>query len=236
MNSIAVWLCIALVVLLGVASAWEQAFDAQPVSVSDDDDCRPSTHRSLFAVLAHTFLFLSLYVVLQQKHHRELIINGQKAVKGRYPYFVTINHYCGGALIAPDIVVAAGHCKGPNLPRVRVGTYSFTHDVEGQDYEPYEVIEMVRHPSWKRFGDDEFVHDFLLLKLERPSSHPFIKLNRHANTPRDMQEVTAMGVGKQAYDRKRDLTYKGRIHDSHICTTGGPNNERDAWYVVNDLI
>jgi secreted trypsin-like serine protease len=42
---------------------------------------------------------------------RELILNGHDAGRGRYPYFVTIEDWCGGALIAPDIVLTSGHCE-----------------------------------------------------------------------------------------------------------------------------
>jgi secreted trypsin-like serine protease len=38
-------------------------------------------------------------------------VNGEDAVKGRYPYFVTLQKYGAGALIAPDIVLSAGHCR-----------------------------------------------------------------------------------------------------------------------------
>lgn len=41
---------------------------------------------------------------------RSLIIGGQNAVSGDYPYFA---HFetpgCGGSLIAPDLVLTAGH-------------------------------------------------------------------------------------------------------------------------------
>ena len=28
------------------------------------------------------------------------------------------------------------------------------------------------------------------------------------------------------------ISYQGRIHADHLCTTGGPDNSRDAWYVT----
>jgi hypothetical protein len=48
-------------------------------------------------------------MVLQSS--RALVVNGKDAVRGRYPYFVTLQHYGAGALIAPDIVLSAGHCR-----------------------------------------------------------------------------------------------------------------------------
>ena len=49
--------------------------------------------------------------VVNDSNHRVLIINGENAVPGRYPYFTTLDRFCAGALIAPDIVLTAGHCK-----------------------------------------------------------------------------------------------------------------------------
>lgn len=151
------------------------------------------------------------------------------AVKGRYPYFVTLDHFCGGALVAPDIVLAAGHCKTSTRRKNRqleqrrqrqrrrtanskntnnsnhlyahIGTFSFHNDVKGVDYEEIRIVQQVRHPSFKWVGDDEFIHDFLLLKLQHAvsSSHHKnvtpIQLNRYAHIPANNQSVVAMGVG-----------------------------------------
>ncbi|MGK3734114.1 MAG: hypothetical protein ACI8RD_002585 [Bacillariaceae sp.] len=41
---------------------------------------------------------------------RKLIIGGNVAIPGDYPYFVHFDGIaCGGTLIAPDIVLTAGH-------------------------------------------------------------------------------------------------------------------------------
>jgi secreted trypsin-like serine protease len=41
------------------------------------------------------------------------LFGGENATAGRYPYFVRLvgAGQCGGALIAPDIVVTAAHCE-----------------------------------------------------------------------------------------------------------------------------
>ena len=179
-------------------------------------------------------------------------------MKGRYPYFVSLNHLCGGALIAPDIVLSAGHCKGRNHVYARVGAYSFRHDdenVRGYYYELIRIIQQVRHPAFQWLGDDEFVHDFLLLKLKHPSAQPTLRLNPHLHVPPPNGPVVAMGLGnthpddgdsrasvlrhvtlnalpnelcEESVAPARNLTYAHRIHPSMLCTTGGPNNARDA--------
>jgi len=61
----------------------------------------------------------------QIQDHRSLIIHGIKAPPQRYPYFVLLNGgNCGGSLIAPDIVLTAGHC----LPK-RTVSKNYTHNV-----------------------------------------------------------------------------------------------------------
>ena len=210
---------------------------------------------------------------------RQLIINGQKAPRGRYPYFSTLDHECGGALIAPDVILTAGHCLPKHLDSVRphVGTYSFSdQDADEETYESFRIVEKIRHSHWKRLDDDEFRHDMALLFLDRPSNHTYLKLNRDESLPVAAQTLTAMGVGWTSNDYEHakkatvlrevqleylpndqcelasdadddddddddatddnPTTYIGRIHSDHMCTTGGPNNERDAWYVFHSLM
>lgn len=46
--------------------------------------------------------------------NRSLVIGGGEAEKGRHPYMVSLqddtSHFCGGSLIAPDVVLTAGNC------------------------------------------------------------------------------------------------------------------------------
>ena len=193
---------------------------------------------------------------------RSLIIQGETAPKGRYPYFTTLDHYCGGALIAPDVILTAGHCKPSrrDLDKVHlaIGRYSFANKKEGvsESYLQNDITieQAVRHADWQRLGDDEFRHDFTLLFLDKPATDtPIVKINRNPFLPRGSQEVRAMGVGftHADYESKANIlqqvqlnylsndrceqstdgtdSYQGRIDETHMCTTGGPDNERDAW-------
>ena len=48
---------------------------------------------------------------------KERIIGGFQTPMERYPYTVSLQstgidgHFCGGSLIAPDVVLSAAHCK-----------------------------------------------------------------------------------------------------------------------------
>lgn len=180
-------------------------------------------------------------------------------------------------MIAPDVVLTAGHCLPTHLNSVKphVGTYSFLSG-DTKTHETFQIVNMTRHGHWQRLGEDEFRHDLALLFLDRPAhNHTYIKLNRNENLPTFVHEegqvLTAMGVGwtsndyrnaKKAmvlqevnleylpndecelfYDQDVDdddededgpSDYLGRIQHDHLCTTGGPENKRDAWYVFDE--
>jgi hypothetical protein len=142
--------------------------------------------------------------------------------------------------------------------RPKIGTYSFKDDIKGVDYEQFDILQTVRHPDWVQKGDDEYIHDFVIIKLDGfVQDRPVVKMNRKNNLPQDGQPVIVMGVGDttqdpyldirphnlqqaslhvisnqecaQANSPDRDETYTHRIFPTMMCTTGGPNNKRDAW-------
>ena len=131
----------------------------------------------------------------RDRNGRELIINGHEAPRGRYPYFSTLHHECGGALIAPDAVITAGHCLPSHRHSVQphVGTFSF-YDQEG--VQVFDIVAMERHPHWRLLGDDEFRNDVSILFLNGTADNtPYLRLNRNESLPYPGEPVTAMGVG-----------------------------------------
>ena len=138
-------------------------------------------------------------------NRRRLIVNGQDAAANRFPYFSTLDRYCAGALIAPDIILTAGHCKPHRLRdigQLHVGTYFFDYDRDAEDNveakyddETFDLSAMVRHPEFKRKGDDEFRHDFTILKLSGVSSQPIVRINRDPQVPFPDQGLVSMGLG-----------------------------------------
>lgn len=209
----------------------------------------------------------------QQDQHRQLVVGGQVTKPGKYPYFVLINGECGGSLIAPDVVLTAGHCKPrrtiakgygiddpDDMDYVRVGIFERHpkrhHDTDDDEFnddtfvdvlqeESFAVLDATRHSHFKRFGDDEFRYDYSLILLNGTSIHPHVELYRHElNATSTEIQVTAMGMGDTDKDRPsrsnylrevnltvvpndvcehthgRGISYKGRIHKTHLCTFG----------------
>ena len=112
---------------------------------------------------------------------------------GRYSYAVSLQddlgHFCGGSLIAKDVVLTAAHCQG--------GTYSVVigrHDLDTNSGEEIQVSREVPHPDYDTRTTN---NDFNLVFLERPTSQnvELVKLNSNANTPGVGDPVTVMGWG-----------------------------------------
>jgi trypsin len=155
----------------------------------------------------HTF-FLSQALTLTNarlfggdSEKRNLIIGGGEAEKGRYPYMVSFqhenSHFCGGSLIAPDVVLTAAHCESPDSFAV-IGRHHWMKEKEG---EAIEISEQLPHPDFNFTGDD-YDGDIMLLFLERPVADdvPIVKLNSDSSVPEVDSPVTVLGWGDTDID------------------------------------
>ncbi|KAL3768958.1 hypothetical protein ACHAWO_004068 [Cyclotella atomus] len=130
------------------------------------------------------------------------IIGGAATNSARFPYAVSIQdqigHFCGGSLIAPDMVLTAAHCQGGSYDVV-IGR----HNLNSNSGESIPMEEEIPHPD---YNDKITDSDWMLVKLKSPTTQkniPLISLNYDANTPSSGQEVTVMGWGDTTAD---DLT------------------------------
>jgi len=114
-----------------------------------------------------------------------LIFGGSDAPKGDYPWMVALmtdfyfgggnQQFCGGVLIAPDVVLTAAHCAElvqPFLSTVVVGVQDL--DKVGYNDEIY-ISEVHFHPNY--IADAYFpVNDIAILKLFSPAPFPTIPI------------------------------------------------------------
>lgn len=94
------------------------------------------------------------------------------------------------SLIAPDVVLTAGHCHG-YFSQIRVGIYDVKSQL--QSYQAFSAIRVHFNP---RFDEQFFRYDFLVLRLNGTVSNidPVV-LNSDHSIPTVGEELTVVGWG-----------------------------------------
>jgi len=135
---------------------------------------------------------------LEQYQPLPKILSGSPATGNSWPYMATLisdnEHFCGGTLIAKDVILTAAQCGGMfSTYYAGLGGKDFNND-------PFEVLAVTMelpHPNYN--GENAIPeNDFMLLFLEGPSTADnvkTVKLNSYASVPTVGQDVWATGWG-----------------------------------------
>jgi trypsin len=111
------------------------------------------------------------------------IVGGQPVTEaGKYPWIVSIQsngfgHFCGGTLIAPQVVVTAAHCIEPHMDDyVRIGGI----DLSKAEDERIEIADRLIHPA---YNNQKFHNDIAILYLAEPSTKQPLNMNSDSSFP-----------------------------------------------------
>jgi len=123
------------------------------------------------------------------------IVGGSESRPGDYPYFVEMGG-CGGALVAPDIVLFAAHCENWKDKQLSIGAYARESLANGAQERFCDT--WIADPKYRTEGSD-INYDFALCKLNEPvsidTSFVSIELNENDNFPSVGQDLLVMGLG-----------------------------------------
>jgi len=123
------------------------------------------------------------------------IINGEMADINEYPFMVSLQdsmgHFCGGSLIAKNVVLSAAHCQGGDYD-IALGR----HDISTGG----QIIQVDREVPHEDYDDSTTDHDFMLIFLATPATLEenevgLVRLNNDPSLPAAGDIVTVMGWG-----------------------------------------
>ncbi len=159
------------------------------------------------------------------------IIGGAQAVVGRHRYAVSLQndlgqHYCGGSLIAKDVILTAAHCHMGSMP-FSVVLIDEDDENDGSGWDVRDGTDgYSMHPQYDQFTTD---NDFMLVFLKRPlyGNVKLVKLNSNPNLPAIGRTVTAMGWGDtDARDDVVTLSDRLRVANVNVISNARCDTSR----------
>ncbi|HEY7271867.1 MAG TPA: serine protease [Actinoplanes sp.] len=103
------------------------------------------------------------------------VVGGDMAMAGQFPWMVRLSMGCGGTLIAPRVVLTAGHCVEGTGPDAGIGVTAGVVDLKAPDAITARSTAVLRAPG---FRTETRGDDWAVVALDRAIDRPTIELTR----------------------------------------------------------
>jgi secreted trypsin-like serine protease len=133
------------------------------------------------------------------------VVGGDLAPAGRFPWMVRLSMGCGGTLIAPRVVLTAGHCLAGSGPDTSIAVTAGVVDLNSPDAITARSVAVLRAPG---FRSETRGNDWAVVALDRAIDRPTIELTR--GDARNTGAFVVMGWGlvrEGAGQQERRLRY-----------------------------
>jgi secreted trypsin-like serine protease len=133
------------------------------------------------------------------------VVGGQLAPNGKFPWMVRLSMGCGGALVAPRVVLTAGHCVGGTGPDDTITVTAGAIDLTAKGAVQVQSVSVIRAPG---FRTETRGDDWAVIRLSRALALPTLGQSPGASV--DTGPFVIMGWGltsENSMRQQRRLRY-----------------------------
>jgi secreted trypsin-like serine protease len=125
--------------------------------------------------------------------HRPIreVVGGDEAPQGMFPWIVRLSMGCGGTLVAPRVVLTAGHCVDGSGPDTGIQATAGAADLKSKTATALRSVQVIRAPG---FRSETRGDDWAVIQLDRKLDLATIDLSR--GRAGDRGPFTIMGWGQ----------------------------------------
>jgi hypothetical protein len=127
------------------------------------------------------------------------VVGGDMAADGQFPWMVRLSMGCGGTLIAPRVVLTAGHCVDGTGPDTGIEVTAGVVDLKSPDAITARSIAVIRAPG---FRTETRGDDWAVVALDRTIDRPTIELTRGGAGDRGTFVVMGWGLIREGPDAR----------------------------------